>query len=289
VLRYRADWRTLFFGAACLTFFVLNWRHGGFHPVYYPALIFFSFSSAIMAHNHNHVPMWKNTGLNILWTHFLSFFYGHPVTVWVPVHNQNHHQFNNKPGDWSITYRLTGGNNIFAVISYNWMSSIVEMNGAMKYFWGLRKTNFKSFTLISIEYLVWISIMTAFFLYDWQKTIFYVLIPGQVTLLMIHSFNFMQHVDTDFESKTNHSRNFLGAFGNAILFNNGFHTAHHDNMKLHWSELPEAHAKIHHTIDPRLNEVDPFWYYIRTFILMIRPKPVRDLRVYRREWLENKA
>ena len=38
-------------------------------------------------------------------------------------------------------------------------------------------------------------------------------------------------------------------------------------MGLHWSQLPEAHAKIAHRIDPQLNEVSLGWYVIRTYVL----------------------
>jgi hypothetical protein len=51
------------------------------------------------------------------------------------------------------------------------------------------------------------------------------------------------------------------------LLNNGLHTAHHEQMGLHWSQLPEAHAKIAHRIDPQLNEVSLGWYVIRTYVL----------------------
>jgi len=272
-----ADIRTLIYGAACVTVFVLNWQLGEFHPLLYPALLFLGFSSAIMAHNHNHLSVFKYAPLNLIWTHFLSFFYGHPVTVWVPVHNQNHHKFTNRPGDWSITYRLTARNNFFALFTYNWLSSTVEMKGAIKYFWNLRKTNRKEFILVTIEYFVWTSVMIFFLVWDWKKTVMFIIIPGQFTLFSIHSFNYIQHVETDFASKWNHSRNFVAKMGNLILFNNGFHTMHHEVPHMHWSLLPDAHKKIEKKIDKRLKEVDPFWYFIRTYLFGIKPPAIKDL------------
>ena len=65
--------------------------------------------------------------------------------------------------------------------------------------------------------------------------------------------NYIQHVHADPWSEHNHSRNFVRKLGNWFVFNNGYHTAHHESAGLHWSKLPEAHAKIAHLIDPELN------------------------------------
>jgi fatty acid desaturase len=54
---------------------------------------------------------------------------------------------------------------------------------------------------------------------------------------------------------------------NIMLFNNGFHTVHHERAGIHWSKTPEAHAKIAHLIDPALNEPSFWGYMIRTYIL----------------------
>jgi hypothetical protein len=78
--------------------------------------------------------------------------------------------------------------------------------------------------------------------------------------------NYIQHVHTDEESQYNHSRNFTGLY-NRFLLNNGYHTAHHEQMGLHWSQLPAAHEKIKHLIDPSLNLKSLGWYIIKTYFL----------------------
>ncbi|HRP68180.1 MAG TPA: hypothetical protein PLY93_01460, partial [Turneriella sp.] len=54
---------------------------------------------------------------------------------------------------------------------------------------------------------------------------------------------------------------------NKFLLNNGLHTAHHEQMGLHWSQLPAAHDKIKHLVDPSLNHRSLGWYIIRTYFL----------------------
>ncbi|TVQ80003.1 MAG: fatty acid desaturase [Bradymonadales bacterium] len=279
MLRYRADIRSLVYGAACLVLFILNFRHGGIHPILYPLLLFFSFSTAIMAHNHNHLPMFKSNVLNVLWSHFLSFFYGHPVSVWVPVHNRNHHTHTNAPGDWSATYQHSKKNNLLSLVSYNWVAGAVEFKGALRYFAGLRLKNPKAFALVCLEYIVWAGLILGFLLYDWRKALLYLIIPGQLTVFSIHVFNYLQHVDTDYKSEWDHSRNFLGKWANRILFNNGYHTQHHTTPMMHWSRLPEAHQKIHYQIDPRLNERDPISFCFRTYILGKKRKPLKPIEI----------
>ena len=72
--------------------------------------------------------------------------------------------------------------------------------------------------------------------------------------------NYIQHVHADPWSEHNHSRNFVSKLGNWLVFNNGYHTAHHESAGLHWSKLPEAHAKIAHLIDPALNQQSIFGF-----------------------------
>jgi hypothetical protein len=59
----------------------------------------------------------------------------------------------------------------------------------------------------------------------------------------------------------------VSKIGNFLVFNNGYHAAHHENAGLHWSKLPEAHAKIAHLIDPRLNEQSIFGFCFRSYVL----------------------
>jgi beta-carotene hydroxylase len=86
-------------------------------------------------------------------------------------------------------------------------------------------------------------------------------------LFVVLIFNYVQHVHADEESAINHSRNITGPVMNLFLFNNGFHTVHHDNPGMHWSKAPAAHAKIASQIDPSLNESSLWKFLIRVYVL----------------------
>jgi fatty acid desaturase len=96
-----------------------------------------------------------------------------------------------------------------------------------------------------------------------------VAIPALFSLWTIHLFNYEQHVHTDPWSDHNHSRNFLSPILNFLLFNNGYHGAHHENPGLHWTKLPAAHAKIEAQIHPALKQRSLWWYWFKQYVLAL--------------------
>ncbi|MGH9826826.1 MAG: fatty acid desaturase family protein, partial [Blastocatellia bacterium] len=228
--------------------------------------LFLSISVAIVTHNHNHLSLWRSRALNQLTDYWLTIFYGFPVFAWIPTHNMNHHSLNNREGDYTITYRLTEKNHLAMLVSYPAVSSLFQQKPIRDYLKKQRQINRSRFYFSISQYLVLGAYLAAVLLWDWKKALLFVLIPQQVSLFSVLLFNYVQHVHADEESEINHSRNFVGGL-NKLLFNNGYHTVHHDKAGLHWSMLPEAHAKVAHLIDPRYNERSFWWYIVRVYFL----------------------
>jgi hypothetical protein len=88
-------------------------------------------------------------------------------------------------------------------------------------------------------------------------------------------------VHTDPWSEHNHSRNFCSLLGNWLVFNNGYHAAHHESAGLHWSKLPEAHDKIAHLIHPDLNQGSIFGFCFRSYVLGMVSEKYRTRQVGR--------
>ena len=61
-------------------------------PWLVPLLLYCSYLSGVLSHNHNHCPVFTSRGANLAYGAYLSFFYGFPSFAWVPTHNQNHHR-----------------------------------------------------------------------------------------------------------------------------------------------------------------------------------------------------
>lgn len=264
MLKYKADLKSLLYMAITTAMFVYQWNNGfGFTPInvaIYIVYLHFSVAVSVMAHNHNHINMWNSKPLNVLTDWWLTAFYGIPVFCWIPTHNRNHHRYNNKPEDYTSTFKNYEDNTLFTLVSYPGVSSYYQIKeGIIPYMKNLLKTDKKIFWEYIIQTVVLVAWIAVFVVLDWKKAILYVVIPQQVSGYFVMIFNYVQHVHADEESKWNHSRNFMGV--NLFLFNNGYHTVHHEKAVMHWSESPAAHAKVAHLIDPKLIEKS-FWGYI---------------------------
>jgi hypothetical protein len=97
--------------------------------------------------------------------------------------------------------------------------------------------------------------------------VLFILIPHQYAAWGIVGTNYFQHDGCDENHPYNHSRNFTGSFLNWMLFNNGYHGAHHIKPNLHWSLLPEFHEeKIRPFIHPNLDKESLLSYLVETHI-----------------------
>jgi len=267
MLRHAADNRTLIYMAVTTALLVVQWSRDSFSPVLFVACLFMAVSVAVIAHNHNHLTIWKSKTLNTLTDYWLTLFYGFPAFCWIPTHNQNHHKFNNRKGDYTITYRLTEKTNLFTLLTYPAVSGFHQQKPIRDYLKKQYGINRSRFWFCISEYVLLVSFLVAAFLVDWQKALLYIFIPQQVSLFTVLIFNYVQHVHADEESPINHSRNIVGPAMNMCLFNNGLHTVHHENPGMHWSKAPAAHAKIADQIDPRLNEQSFWGFMIRVYLL----------------------
>jgi len=275
MLRFRADIRTLLYIVVTTGLLVVLWTGDSFNPLLFVAYLFMSVSVSVIAHNHNHLTIWKSKQLNALTDYWLTLFYGFPAFGWIPTHNQNHHKFNNREGDYTITYRYTEKANLLTLLTYPAVSAFHQQKPIRDYLAKQYRINKRRFWFCVSQYALLVAFVLAAFLIDWKKALLYVFIPQQVSLYSVLIFNYVQHVHADEESSLNHSRNIVGPVMNWFLFNNGLHTVHHENPGQHWSKAPEAHAKIAHRIDPRLNEQSFWWMLVRVYILGLFSADVR--------------
>lgn len=265
MLKHKADLKMLLFLVAAPTVLIIQWTYG-FNIFLYILSLYLAITIAIIAHNHNHLPMWASNIMNHISDYWITLFYGFPAFGWIPTHNRNHHKFNNKEGDYTITYRISEKNNLFTLLSYPSISAYYQQSPVLNYLRLLWSTNKTHFYLAIGQYVALIIFTVVALLIDWQKAILYIIIPQQVSLFSVLVFNYIQHVHADEESEYNHSRNFVSRFSGFMLFNNGLHTVHHLRANTHWSELRAAHNKVKHLIEPHLNQSTVLGYLFKTYI-----------------------
>ena len=268
ILKEKADIKSLIYILITTTLFIAQWIWIGVNPFLYTWFLFMSVSVAVMTHNHNHLPMWRSKVMNVLTDWWLTVFYGFPIFAWIPTHNKNHHRFNNREGDDSITYRISEKNNFLTLVSYPTISGYYQQKAIMAYLKEMKANNKEKFWISISQYFILVAWVAAALIIDFEKALLFVIIPQQVSLFSVLIFNYVQHVHADEESEWNHSRNFTG-FLNFLLFNNGYHTIHHHKAGLHWRKAPAAHKEIEKNINPILLEKSFWWYILRSYFLSV--------------------
>lgn len=267
MLRYKEDIKVVIWMIITTGLLVINWLQPEANWFLVAWACLMAVSVTTITHNHNHLRIWKNKWMNYFQDYWLTLFYGFPVFAWIPTHNKNHHKYNNREGDYTITYRVSERNNLFTLLSYPTVSSYWQQKSIKKFLaraWEKKKSRF--FYYIS-QYVVLAAFIAVALLIDWKKALLYIVLPQQIGLFAVLVFNYLQHVGADEESEWAHSRDMLSPVMNALLFNNGYHTVHHDHPGIHWSRLPEEHEKIKENLNPVLTETSFWWLIIRTYFL----------------------
>ncbi len=275
--RVAADYRTLLwayllFPVATLSPYatphVLRW--------FWPLALYVGFCAGVCAHNHNHCPVFWNRGLNAFHSAWLSVFYGHPTFAWIPTHNQNHHRFLNREGDATITWRYSKKNSWFVASTYFFVSAYWQ-DAVIRAFVHRAKENAPHlYRQITVQKRAFVSahvglLGLAMALHGWRFGLLVYLgtfgASAAMGLWGMIFVNFVQHVHCDPWSSHNHSRNFVAKLGNFLVFNNGFHAAHHEHPGAHWSRLPALHAKIASEIHPELCQPSVIGFCLRAYVL----------------------
>ena len=275
MLRYLADFKTLAYLGLMVAVFAVLWFFGfnadgtlnvGLSVPLLTLLCFLAIADAVISHNHNHVPIFRNRWANLVVGSVISLFYGFPSFSWIPTHNQNHHRLNNKPGDYSITTRPRRRVGLVGALLYPTVTSLTQTRLVPPFLGRCWRNNRFLFWRALVEYLVFFGVIVALFAIDWRKALLFAVLPQQVGIFFIQHLNYLQHIETNSSSKTGHSRNFTGRWINLFLFNNGYHTVHHDKPGLHWSLAPRAHAAVSHEIPRHLLVNNIVTYWLRRFV-----------------------
>ena len=276
--RHAADYKTLVWVLILAPGTVaLQYAHPELIKYLWWVSCYFAIATGTIAHNHNHSPTFTNKKVNSLFANWISLIYGFPTFAWIPTHNLNHHKYVNTEGDATITWRFTNRHNVFVAATYFFVSSYYQQFPTKAFIEKAKANNPALFRRIIGQYVFWgtgyVLLLALALSMHGVKTGFYVFgltvaLPAVVSLWTIMLFNYEQHVHTDPWSKHDHSRSFVSPTLNFLLFNNGFHAAHHENPGLHWSKLPEAHAKIADQINPVLNQNSVWWYWFKQYVIV---------------------
>ena len=222
-------------------------------------------------------PTFKSRKLNAFYSAWLSVFYGFPTFAWIPTHNLNHHKYVNKAGDATITWRYSKKNTWLIASTYYFVSAYWQAPSSRSTSRRRRPRTATLYRQIIGQYATLAGVQVGpprarhrrhvGLRHDaWWR-------GRRDLVLRLRRVGHVRELVDDLHQlhPARARRPVVGAqplaqlrrrsSATGCVFNNGFHTAHHESAGLHWSKLPEAHAKIAHLIDP---DAEPGEHHRRT-------------------------
>ena len=277
LLRFIADRRTLFWALILFPALpALSYVRPELAPWLLPLALYLSYCSGVLAHYHNHAPVFRDKRLNSLYSAWLSFFYGCPLFVWIPTHNQNHHRYLDGPGDATRTSQLAPKDSLWAALCYPTRSALAQMPAVLRYARAARSKHPARFRQIVFESATVVlghaaAAGLALVLYGPAGgALLYACalgIPAAYAAWSMMFTNYLQHVGCDYASADDHSRNAVSPWMNWLVFQAGYHTVHHEHAGSHWSTYPALHAARAARITPELNQGTLLGFCLRRYVL----------------------
>ncbi len=190
-------------------------------------------------HHHQHVPTLRNKRLNRVLEFFYALHTGVTTNLWRLHHVLGHHlNFLDQTKDESRWQRKDG--TPMGVIEYTINVGITAYPRGYRV--GKRYPRqlkpflrYTALTFALLAILVWYKPVAGVFLF---------VLPMITSLFFTAYVTYDHHTGLDTENEFEASYNNLNSFFNFITGNLGYHTAHHHKQGVHWSKLPQLHAKI---------------------------------------------
>lgn len=272
LLRYRADRRSLLFLLVTLILLLLplfSAPDGPAKIIWLAASTLFCFNACIINHNHIHCPTFHGRWSNEVFGHLLGLAKGHTSTGVMVAHNYNHHRYQGSEKDW-IRPSLAGrGPGLLRLLRYVGAASI-EMAKGRNATDAPRLPRATEKRLQRERISLW-AFMLAMLWIDWANALQFVFVPWVLAMAMLTGVNLLQHDGCESSDTYRASRNFTGALGNWFFLNNGYHTAHHLQPRLHWSELRRYHGEeVANKVPETLNQHSILAFLLRHYVLAQR-------------------
>ena len=271
-LRHRSDRRTLAFlasYAAAVTlgfglFDHLPWWGVGLAAA---GLGWLGFCTGTIVHNTVHVPIMRTARDNRVLQIALSVLYGASVSGFVRGHNYSHHRHLQGDRDLMRTTKARFRWNLLNQLALSFLVTPAVERGNRRYIARERAADSAWYRQYRLEkHSIRASLLAAFLL-DWRAALAFCIVPRVIGIWGIVAINYVQHDGCDPAHPVNHSRNIVGRWVNWWTFNNGFHAAHHHDPSVHWSRVPELHARTIAPLNhPNLNRQSLAHYLFETCI-----------------------
>ncbi len=211
-------------------------------PAWIVIVALLCFAASIVNHNHMHCATFRSPVANGAFEFALTLARGHTASDVIVPHNLNHHAEANREADW-IRPQLAGEGLGWLRLARYVCKASFNMGVQRLHSGAPWLPPDKVASARAQRILLWVAILVAC-LHDPVVFLLFNALPWLAGLVVLVGVNLLQHDGCDERMPFGESRNFTSRVGNWLLFNNGYHTAHHFEPSRHWSELPALHATL---------------------------------------------
>jgi fatty acid desaturase len=193
---------------------------------------------AMATHNHVHVPLCRGRFANAIIEHLLYLEGGLLGAKFRLQHNLGHHRFYTDPtqditvtrSDGSTMGRLEYAARFFITATFEALRIGKEYPVLLRrYCWA------QAAALIAVAGLLAINPGGALILF---------VVPMNVVAFTFFALTYDDHIGLHSTNELEASHSKTNRILNLLIFNNGYHLAHHLKPGVHWSELPALHERL---------------------------------------------
>ncbi|WIG95729.1 fatty acid desaturase [Myxococcus sp. SDU36] len=190
-------------------------------------------------HHHQHVPMFRHALPNRLLEVIFGFQTGVTSHAWFLHHVLGHHRnYLDQAQDESGWKRRDGST--MGEVEYSVFNTLVAYPRAFR----VGRSHPKVMRVFLAMGALQVALLGVLFWHDWYNALWVFLLPMAVSLYATVWATYFHHVGLEATEHPHASYNILHKGYNLMTGNLGYHTAHHAKHGLHWSQLPELHAKL---------------------------------------------
>lgn len=205
-------------------------------------------------HNHVHRPFTRSRRLNRILNVMLGFCTGMTAGIWKIIHVHGHHvehKLDLLPSRSYVRYLKIDENAHFSYFSalrhavktapLQWILPVYIMVRESARGGKFRRKFYRFYLL---EFIFIYGLVIGFFLIHPQKALFYFGIMYSLVYIISRHVCYVTHVSSHSESRYGFSNVCVHPKYNKLLWNFGFHVAHHLEPKAHWTVLPSIYRTL---------------------------------------------
>lgn len=260
MLRYPIDLLTLIWmgvlGGMVVYPFFIEWGWG-FAFFWLGLTLLFKNAALGAQHNHAHLPMFRYKMLNDFYDIYLAQITGYTTPEWSLQHALGHHQTYLNPQEdiTSPVHSETGA--VLGLWTFTWRGFALGFGEALNVAKRLRNQGKQDLPDHFMHHILIQGVLTLLAL-GWQPltALVFLVFSNMASRALLWWGTYWQHVKAPATHLYDASNTTTHPWLNALVFNTGYHTAHHEKPGLHWSQLPLRTREILHRIPDQCVRAD---------------------------------